>query len=144
MWVLREWSEWNPTPEYAAWILSDMAKYAALRGESEAGFALLEQAIAAAKQCTNSIELQLRYLDYGRLLLETGNPAQALRVLPNPDTTLFYPLQVVETMQLIAEAHRKLGSQSEAHDWQARAFCTIEAHGLDRLRPHAETLAKTF
>jgi transcriptional regulator with XRE-family HTH domain len=134
--------DWPLAPEYAAWALSDMAKYMALGGKREAGLSLAGQAIRVAEQSRNIPEVVVRWADYGELLLEAGRPDEALRVLPDP-WGFSFP-RSVETMLLVTKAHYQAGNLSEAHDWLQQASDLIAKHDLDRLRPKAQALEQQF
>jgi transcriptional regulator with XRE-family HTH domain len=132
---------WSP-PEYRAWILADLAEYAALAGQMEAGLSLAQEAHRVAQRCDSTVEPFLRRIDYGRLLVEAGRPVEALGVLPQPGVS--YPRDIGRVMLLLAEAHGQLGHLSEAHDWLEKAQNLITAHGLVRLRAKADALTRRF
>jgi transcriptional regulator with XRE-family HTH domain len=126
-------------PEMTAWMLSDMAKYLAMEGQTETALTLAQRACHSAAGYHAPIELYLRRYDYGRLLLEAGRAVEALDVLPEPDHA--YPYHETEDLLLLAEAHGQAGNPSEAQDWLGRAYDRIEANGLDALRLSADALA---
>jgi hypothetical protein len=45
---------------------------------------------------------------------------------------------------LLAEAHRQMGNQAEAHDWLQQATDRIAAQELDHLRRKAHAVAHRF
>jgi transcriptional regulator with XRE-family HTH domain len=139
--LLRAWVERSTPPHYTAWMLSNMAEYAALAGETEASLALAERACRVAAQYERPVELYLRRLDHGRLLLAAGRPAEALRVLPEPDPEL--DIRTLPELWLLrAEAHGHVGEHAAAQEELQRADVLIKAGNRARLRPRLEGLAQ--
>jgi transcriptional regulator with XRE-family HTH domain len=124
---LRTWLAGSRLPAYTAWILSDMSKYAALAGQTETGLLLAKQACRVVEACHYAIETYLRRCDYGRLFLNAGHPAEALRVLPQTEVA---DMQVnAGGLVLRAEAYWRLGHACEAHDYLQRTFDLVARHG---------------
>ena len=71
-------------PEFHAWILSDIAKYASLAGASDHSLELARQAVAAAERSGYWVETWLRRSDLGALLVAAGRPVEALAEIPDP------------------------------------------------------------
>ncbi|HLV79401.1 MAG TPA: hypothetical protein VKT32_03935 [Chthonomonadaceae bacterium] len=140
--LLKRCMQLSAGPEYIAWILADMAQYAALSGQETAGLRLGKQACEVARGGATEYEWYLRWRDYARLLLEAGQAEAALMVLPVPAGV--YGRDVAEVMLLYAGAYGQVGNRSEAHDWLQRALDLIATHGLERLRPKADALAGQF
>ncbi len=127
-------------PAYTGWILSDLAEYMALDGRADEARVLAEQACQAAEQCENEMEFHMRQVDHARILLEAGNPQEALDAMPELVWTDSYGY--VRRLLVLAEANQQLGHLSEGHDWLQKAHAMIEAHGHGRLRPKADELAQ--
>jgi predicted Zn-dependent protease len=122
-------------------MLSDLAKYAALHGETEASLSLAERACRVATRYERPVELYMRRLDHGQLLLAAGRPGEALRALPDPDAG--YDSHSLPGLWLLrAEAHRQAGDRAAAHDALQQAAALIEAEDRKRLRPKVEALAR--
>jgi hypothetical protein len=122
-------------------MLSDMAKYAALHGETEASLSVAERACRVAAQYERPVELYMRRIDHGELLLAAGRPAEALRALPEPDPgddTSSLP----QLWLLRAEANRQVGDRAAAEEELQQAAALVEAEGWKRLRPKVEALAQ--
>ena len=117
--LLQPWVKRSILPTFTAWILSDMATYTTMEGHIEAGLKFAQEAYQAAERGGARIEIYLRRFDYGQLLVEAGQPATALRVLPLPDGS-YSPFNRVRVMLVFATAYHQLGSRSEAHDWLHR------------------------
>ncbi len=143
--LLRTWLPRCPSlPEYASWMLANMARYTRMSGNVAEALCLSEQACWIAQRCSNWHEAYLRRGDSANLLLEAGRPAEALRVAPEPLPDRNASPNQAEVLLLLARAHRQAGNRSEAHDWLARAVRLINTHHLERVRPQAEALAQQF
>jgi transcriptional regulator with XRE-family HTH domain len=123
-------------PEYQAWILSDMAKYLALEGEAEAGLELTQRSIAVARKAHKPVEAILRQLDYCRLLVQMGRPAEALQRLPH----ITSGAMVADVLLVTAEAHYQAGRYDEAADHLQRTIVLTEQYNLVPLRMQADRL----
>jgi transcriptional regulator with XRE-family HTH domain len=139
--LLERWRDVSELPEFAAWILSDIAKYAALETQWECSLRWAAEAYELAKQkAEKPIEGFLRACDYGRLLTRAGQPAQALQILPEPvdvsDT------DAAKVMMALSDAHYRVGNRAEAQNWLMQAQPLIAAHDMKRERADAETLAE--
>ena len=138
--MLRRWVQRSTTPEYVAWMQSDISKYLMQAGQVEGALALAWQARLRANESDNPNEPYLRQMDYARLLLQAGRPHVALAQLPEP--MLIEPAQYAYDLIVHAEAYRQAGEESKAHDWLLRSQECIEAHSLDHLRPQVEDLSQ--
>ncbi len=140
--LLQPWVRQSVLPTFTAWILSDMATYATMEGQIEAGLRFAQEACQAAERSGLQIEIYLRRYDYGQLLVEAGQPATALRVLPFPDGS-YSTFNRARVMLVFATAYHQLGSRLEAHDWLQQAFVQITAHNhLPGLKAKADALAE--
>jgi hypothetical protein len=122
-------------PDYRGWILADMAKYAALAGETERGVALAQEAV----RVTNG-EIEMRLIDYCRLLIANGQYEEALRRLPaltEEYREVFVYAQLIKTEALLGIGERNT-AQQELH----RTSAYIEAYDLKLHRQKADALAK--
>jgi transcriptional regulator with XRE-family HTH domain len=138
--LLKPWAEHSTLPAYTAWMLSDMAKYAAMEGRLEAALPLAEEALQWAQQCVNPVEAYLRRYDYGRLLAAAGRVREALDILP--DLAKGSPSIRATSMLTLAEVHLKAESVAEAQNWLQQAQALIEEHGLEVLRPKLDALMR--
>lgn len=125
-------------PEYHAWVLSDMAKYQAMDGQSDSALELAVQAIAVAERSVHRVEAELRRMDYADLLIRAGRPADALSIFPNAD--LIGP----EALLVRVEAEYQVGNHSEAASILQIAIEQIETSKQAHLRPRADALAARF
>jgi transcriptional regulator with XRE-family HTH domain len=143
--LLKDRAGDNATPpDFAAWMLADIAEYLVLMGEAETGLALAEKACRLAASCHTG-ELYMRRMDYGNLLILAGRPAEAQRVLPCPGETL--NSERAKAQLLLAEASALQGNLSESHDWLQGLFTTLDVapdRHLAHLRPRIEALAQRF
>jgi hypothetical protein len=129
--LLQPWVEASRAlPEFQAWVLADLAKYAAQGGAFDSAVSLAEQACEAAERADHWLELWLRRCDYGSLLVRAGRAAQALAVIPDPDASVWSGVRVdpssgPEGSDLAylsrAEANYALGDLSEAQWALAKA-----------------------
>jgi transcriptional regulator with XRE-family HTH domain len=140
--LLAPFLERSAIPAYTGWILSELAEYMALDGRAEEARQRAEQACQVAQQCENEMEFHVRQVDRSRVLLEAGDPQEALNVMPEFRWTNSYAS--VRRSLVLAEAHQRLGRLAEGHDWLQNACAAIETHGHDRLRPKADELAQRF
>jgi hypothetical protein len=102
---------------------------------------LAERACRVAAEYERPVEHSLRRLDHGELLLAAGRPAEALRVLPEPDLELG-TRTLPELWLLRAEAHRHVGEHAAAQEELQQADVLIKAGNRARLRPRVEALAQ--
>jgi len=133
--LLKTWLPRATPPDYAAWMLGDMAKYAAMAGQADVGVRLAEKAVQISIEDRN-----LRRIDQGRVLLAAGIPGEALSHLPDlpeKDSDVFVFAALVRV-----EAHQRLEEWAEAHDWLQRIYSVIATYHLERLRPQADALAQ--
>ena len=139
--ALRSWVERAQITEFAAWILSDMATYAALSGQTEASLELAEQACGVAERSDNPVEGHLRRFDYGQMLAGAGRTEAALRVLPLPEA-IHSPSDRVRFMLAWTSAYSRLGSRAEADHWLRQASGLLATHEIPSdLRAQADDLA---
>jgi transcriptional regulator with XRE-family HTH domain len=136
---LTRWVEPSrPLPEFHAWILADIARYATMQGAFEGALSLSEQSCARAERAENETELWLRQSDYGVLLVEAGRAGEALKVLPNPYTCEGKGVRVPPDSVVIlglsylawAEAEYALGHLWEAQDALSHAQERLETRGM--------------
>ncbi len=108
---LRLWADTPFSPEFRAWLLSDMAKYLALTGRVEPAMEIAAQAPRIA-EAIDPIELAMRHLDQAQVFLLAGRPGAALATL-TPE-----PVQLPRMRALFAllsvEALRMLGDTTAA------------------------------
>lgn len=116
---LKNLLEVSDNPVFSAWILSDMAKYAALAGQTQTSLSLAGTACKTANASESVGEVYLRRMDHGRLLLQAGQPRAALRVLPEP--ICLSDAQYRDDLLLMADAHTQADNPHEAHAWRERA-----------------------
>ena len=124
--ALQQWLPHSTKPTFTAWMLSDMADYAAMMQWSDAGLALAKQACEITERGDSLTEAFLRRHDYGRLLLDAGRWAEALTFLvplekANKETQIAVRL-------LMMEAHRRLGHHAEEHAILQQAFDFADSH----------------
>jgi hypothetical protein len=140
---LESWVERSSSPMYAGWMLCDMARYAALAGQTETSLALAARGCRVGAREEPPLQLYYRRRDYGKLLLAAGRPGEALAVLPEPDPLKgHWPLP--EIWLLWAEAHRRTGDHAAAEDALQQAAVLIEAHDRKRLRLRLAALSQQF
>lgn len=123
-------------PQYHAWILSDMAKYLALEGEFEAGLELTQRSIGIAQKALKPVEAILRQLDYCRLLMQMGRPAEALQRLPHCPSGA----TLAEVLLVAAEAYYQAGRRDEAVAHLQESKTLIDYLYLVPLRVQADRL----
>jgi transcriptional regulator with XRE-family HTH domain len=140
--LLKPLMYWNGSPEYRAWILADIARYASLSGKLEAALAPSEQAQRVAERCGNPSEPYLRRIDHARILLEAGRYGEALSRLPDPVGRS--PGERVTLLLVQAEAHVLQGDHSEGQDCLQQAQDLVEAHAIAHLRPRVAILRAKF
>ena len=138
--ALQRWLALSTHPVYTAWMQSDMAKYAALMGQTTVSLTLAEQARQTAQTTDAPLEIYLRRMDYARLLLAAGQSDAALRELPAP--FLASDAQYAQDLLIHAEAHLLSGNLREAQDWLQRSVTRIQTYHLDSLQAKAEALAE--
>jgi transcriptional regulator with XRE-family HTH domain len=139
--LLQAWVERSALPEYTAWMLSDTAKYLAQAGQTEASLLLAQQACRPAESC-HPVELVMRRVDYGELLLEAGYLEEALRVLPGP--MLLGEADSLDLLLVLAEVHRQAGNQAEAEACLQQAIDLTAAHSLDCRHRKVDAVAQRF
>lgn len=141
--VLQEELAFSNDATFTAWMLADMAKYAAMAGQTEVSLVLAKEAWQTAKQSEVLTEVHLRRSDYGGLLLAAGRPEEALQVLPPMGTVSVWAN--IRLLLIMVEAHRQLGHFSEAHDLLQQAFDLIGSHReMEVWRPKANDLGQRF
>jgi transcriptional regulator with XRE-family HTH domain len=136
-------------PEFHAWILADLAKYAALGHAFDGAVSRAEQACAAAERHDRWMELWLRRCDYGTLLVRAGRAVEALAVLPDPDASVWngVPLDPISCDAYVqaylswVEAHAAVGHRSEAQRALSKAQAMLETVGIPEERQRASALA---
>jgi transcriptional regulator with XRE-family HTH domain len=133
--LLTRWLPHSQSPNFTAWILSDIALYAGLSGQTERGVMIAKQAVAIPE-----VEWQMRRLDLSRALIADGRSGEALDNLPNLDDEArgarVYSL-LIET-----EAHLLLGFAHRAHESLQQAYRLINLHGPRVRREQADRLAR--
>jgi len=142
MHLLASLTTWNGSPEYRAWLLADLAKYASLAGQTETSLDLVEQARQLAKRCENRTEFYLRRLDNAQLLLAAGRPAEALNMAPDPAEATWD--QQAKVLLVLAEAHIQIGNLSEGQNWLQQAHDMIETHQITLLRAKVDELTRNY
>lgn len=133
--LLQSYQSRSTLPDYTGWILSDMAKYAALAGQTERGVALAHEAVQVTEK-----ETEMRNIDYSHLLNANGQPNQALRHLPDISEKargVFVYTQLVRT-----EAYLGVGDPDAAQNELWRAYTVIKEHDLKLHLPQADALAR--
>jgi transcriptional regulator with XRE-family HTH domain len=132
--LLQSYLPRSATPDYTAWMLSDMAKYTVLAGQPQRGVVLAREAVCVAEE-----ETDMRRIDYSRLLVANGQPEEALRILPDlPEENRI----CVYAQSAKVEAYLALGETSQAQRELTRAYDIIEAHDLKGDRQQADLLAQ--
>jgi transcriptional regulator with XRE-family HTH domain len=156
--LLQPWVEASRSlPEFQAWILSDLAKYAALEGSFDGAVALSEQASAAAERRDHWLELWLRRCDQGALLVQAGRAEEALAVLPDPAAWVWHDVRrvapnpgdgavrddegYVQACLSRAEAHAALGDLTAASEALSSARELLAAIGIPEEKQRAAALA---
>ena len=129
-------------PEYQAWILADIARYASLSGDVEASLSFSEAAKQRAEQCDNPSEAFLRRVDQAWVHIQAGCCAEGLNKLPDP--TGMCPQDQVACLLVSAEAYLQMGNFSPGHDRLQQAQNLIAAHQVNHQRARAEGLAMQF
>lgn len=137
--LLQTLREQSRLPDYTAWIISSMAHYAMMAGHSDSGLRWSREAYEVATHGAEPIEIYLRSLDYGRMLIRAGRASEALRLLPAP--TQGFAVNKVNVMLAHAEAHFRVGSRIDAQAWLHQAYPVIDAHALTVLRLQADVLS---
>lgn len=140
--VLQQHFSAASRPEFRAWMLSDMAEYAALAGQTDSALKWAAQAVAVACECDNEAEVYLRRSDYAQRLLQAGFSGAALEQLREPME--YNAVQYTGDLLLFAEAHLIENHLSEAHDWLNKARAVVEAGDLPSLRAKTDALANRF
>jgi transcriptional regulator with XRE-family HTH domain len=142
--ILRQWRDWvSAQPVYAAWALSDMAKYLSLAGRPRDGVPLAEEALRLVEHHENPIEPFLRRCDLAQLLLDAGQPEAALKALPGPEEILDAPERAA-VMLVTAAALQSARRPVEGHGGLQETAVLTEARSLDPLLSTAAPLAETF
>lgn len=137
--LLQAWRERSRLPEFTAWILSDMAKYALRAGDADSGLTWAREAYELAAHEAEPIEVYLRRYDYGKLMVQAGRAEEALRVLPAP--AIGFPNNRVDIMLAHADAYRRMSERSHAQAWLSQAYALINIHALAAQRVEADALA---
>lgn len=133
--LLKRWLPRSTQPDMTSWILSDMAKYLSLAGQTERGVTMSKQAIDVA-----DAETTMREIDHGARLVEDLRPGEALAKLPRLGE--YARGMYVYEMFVRTEAYLQMGELDNAHDYLQRAYEVIEARQSDHQRPQADALAK--
>jgi transcriptional regulator with XRE-family HTH domain len=148
--LLQPWAEKSrEQPAHQAWLLSNLAKYAALQRVFDRALLLAEQACAVAEQSGQWAEIWLRCCDYGALLVEAGRPEEALGVIPCPRASEWNgvrldpvpPSEYLAACLPWAEAHCALGNLSEARRALSVALEILETTGIPEEKQRAAALA---
>jgi transcriptional regulator with XRE-family HTH domain len=136
-------------PAYQAWILADMAKYAALLGSFDSAVLLSEQACQAAERTEHWLELWLRRCDLGALLVQAGRAGEALSVIPDPQASEWESvlrdarpadLHVQATLSW-AEAQDAIGELSAAQAALSKVQAMLKTIGIPEDQQRADALA---
>jgi tetratricopeptide (TPR) repeat protein len=148
--LLQPWVEASRSlPVQQAWILSDIAKYAALWGTFDSALSLAEQACQAAQRTDSFGDLWLRHCDYGALLADAGRPKEAMAVISDPNASEWNGHRIDhesgngfgEAHLAWAEAHYASGNLSEAQTALSKAQQILETAGIPEEKHRAAALA---
>jgi transcriptional regulator with XRE-family HTH domain len=137
--LLAAWVERSALPEFTAWMLSAMGKYAARAGETVVALPLANKACQVAEACDPWEQLQRR-VSYGEQLLDAGCLEEALEVLPERGALPDH--DSLDHLMALAELHWQMGNQSEAQACLQHATRAIAARGPDRCRRRAAVIAR--
>ena len=135
--MLRHWVNLAQDPAYKAWILSDLAEYIALSGDTETGLPLSQQAREIAAECENRFERYHRELAEARMLIGAGKIEGALLLTARNLNTLPAQSRIVEAEGFLAQA-----TLDRAQERLQEAWKLIEMRDLDHLRPQAQKLER--
>lgn len=141
--MLQLWLPITSWPEYKAWIVSEMAEYYGLDGDSDRALDLAGDACEIARSGASAQEFFMRRLDLIKLLLRADRAAEALRLAQATEGN-DQPYEQAEMELLRAEALWRLGDRGGVCEWLQRAYDDIEAYDLQRLRAQADALAQQF
>jgi transcriptional regulator with XRE-family HTH domain len=138
--MLQMWLPLAPSPTYEAWILSSMADYLCLQGETETAIVIGTRACQIAERSVIADEPRKRRIELAHIYLRAGNAEEALK---NALITPWDPPHRRAMIELLwAEAHMALGEPSKAQDLLQHAFFGIERYELNHLRPRVNALAE--
>jgi transcriptional regulator with XRE-family HTH domain len=137
------WTEEGLPPEFAAWLLRDLAEYMALQGRTEEALRLSQKSSQIASLSSNTAEKRLRDTDRAEQLLRAGKPGEALETLPPLTSSESFRAASWQAL-LRAEALFQTGQRQEAQADLQRALTLIEHHDLNHLRDRAGRLARLF
>lgn len=133
--LLTRWLPHCQSPNFKAWMLSDISLYTGLAGQTERGVLLAQQAVEIP-----DVEWQMRRLDLSRALIADGKANAALDNLP-PLEDKSYGIRAYASL-MEAEAYFLLGSQGRAEERLQRAYSLIRMHGISIHREQANRLAQ--
>ena len=105
---------------YKAWMLSEMGKMVALRGQATEALRLGREAVSLARGEGNLSELAWRQEDLARIYLRLGHPQEALNAALSP---ALHP----SSLLVQAEAYLMIGHREEARQALRAASEWIEA-----------------
>lgn len=123
---IKSWLPRASYPEYASWILSDMAKYLAMAGQGETALELGAQAIEVTYR-----QSMMRLIDQSFLLMVTGYPGRALEQMPSTNAHGVGILRYEALIQ--CEAHLALGERESESDNRERYIILYRDSGSHRL-----------
>jgi tetratricopeptide (TPR) repeat protein len=136
--MLKYWLDAAPSPDFHAWILSDMAKYLAQAGHGESAIALARQAIRISKRC-DPIELANRELDMSQIMIWNGQAAQALPLIHRHSQSL-----TPYSLLLEVEANLNLKDLDRANEKLQEILQLVELNRWLQWQPRARLLAQRF
>lgn len=131
------------SPEFAAWMLSDMSRYMVQAGRISAALETITRSCRVAQRCDNSTELRLRRVDRAEMLLLTAQPHDAQLALDLlPSDVSKRPAQRLREKLCWSKGLLQTGEVSEAKRWLERAQEEVQTHNLDAAPVNA--LAQRF
>jgi transcriptional regulator with XRE-family HTH domain len=141
--LLRDYLPQARTPCYRAWLAAELAGCLSKAGAAEAALRLSRQAAQLARQEAGLVEWWFRRYDHAALLLQAGQPAEALKWLPldmgEPPTR-----NLAVRLLLTARTLLALGSLGEAQSYLERAMQLAESYGLTHLQEEAQAVVAQY
>jgi transcriptional regulator with XRE-family HTH domain len=137
--LLRDYLPRARTPWYRAWLAAELAGCLSRAGAAEAALRLSRQAAQLARQEAGLVEWWFRRFDHAEVLLQAGQPAEALKWLPldmgEPTTR-----NLAVRLLLTARTLLALGSVGEAQAYLERAGQLAESYGLTHLQEEVQAV----